>query len=334
MSSDSFAVIRLANEQIEVLVAPERGGEIRFIGQPGGDNVLAYNDFLAPLSALTSISYGSSQLDWLSAYRGGWQGLFPNSGPECTVLGVPLPFHGELSTARFEVLGQGPRSIRMRAPARLPMILERRIEIDAEGPAFKLEEEITNESPLDLPFLWGHHPAFRARPGTCIDIPASRVVVDSAWIPGLGDLLPGGESAWPMAPGRDGTMIQIDSVGDEALERLCYLPDLPEAWVALRHAASKTGVAIAWDKVVFPHVWLWTQIGGTDFPWFGRSRIVGIEPHSAWPQTGLAQAASEGRAGRLPRGGVISTSLTVALFDASTRRVRRVNQEGYVELEP
>jgi hypothetical protein len=325
-------VIHLESGRTALTVAPERGGEIRFIGEPGGQNLLAYDNFLTPAPASTSGSYGSSELDWLSAYRGGWQGLFPNAGPECTVAGIPLPFHGEISTASFEVLEQGRDFVLMRAPARLPIVFERRIEIDKQKPVVRIVETITNESATSVPFLWGHHPAFRARSGTYIDIPATRVVVDSTWVPELADLTVGAEGTWPYAPGDRNPRIRIDELDGTAAERLCYLPDLPETWAAIRHPATRAGIGIAWQKNTFPHAWLWVQIGGSDFPWFGRSNIVAIEPHSSWPQSGLAIAESEGRANRLDGGASLSTSLIVVLFAATATPVRRITMAGDIQL--
>jgi hypothetical protein len=52
---------------------------------------------------------------------------------------------------------------------------------------------------------------------------------------------------------------------------------------------------LSWDAGIFPHAWLWMELGGTnDAPWNGRARLVGIEPNTTWPGNGLADTARRG----------------------------------------
>ena len=104
-------MITLANSFIEVEMDPDHGAEIMSVRRPGRSNVLAAYDWRSPLRASRSISYGDEASDWLSEYRGGWQELFPNGGASCTVAGVPLPFHGEVSQARWRTDEQSDVSI-------------------------------------------------------------------------------------------------------------------------------------------------------------------------------------------------------------------------------
>ena len=92
-------MIRLANACLEVEIDERRGAEIVRLSRPGGINRLAwiYSDW--PLRAGAGGVYSSSDLDWLSEHRGGWQEMFPNAGAGCTVEGVPHPVHGEVSMA-------------------------------------------------------------------------------------------------------------------------------------------------------------------------------------------------------------------------------------------
>ena len=76
-----------------------------------------------------SMTYGSSTLDWLSHYRGGWQVMFPNAGAECTVDGVAHPVHGDVSSAPAEVLDLSASHVVMRSATRLPLRMDRRISL-------------------------------------------------------------------------------------------------------------------------------------------------------------------------------------------------------------
>lgn len=322
----------LEGAAMRVVVNPDRGCEILHVGAPGGPNVLFHNAWRTPLPAGSpgsSVSYGASDLDWLSHYRGGWQELFPNAGAACDVAGVPLAFHGEASSARWQVTEESATSLVAATATRLPLVLERRMEVDPERPVLRLRESIGNESGLPMPYVWGHHPAFDAVPGSRIDLPGAIVEVPEDFDPAHNDLRPGTTAPWPLVEGKDGSAIDLRLVPDAPRERVAYLTDVTAGWVALRQPGG-VGVALSWDTATFPHLWCWTEIGGADFPWFGRSRIVALEPMSSWPNDGLARAIERGRAGRLDAGARADTWLTLSLFDADERPVTGVGPDGDV----
>lgn len=326
-------MLRLANDAIEVELDPDRGADIRSIRTPGGANVLATADWASPLPASRSVSYGDPVSDWLSEYRGGWQELFPNAGAPCTVMGVPLPFHGEVSTARWEVIEQVADAVTLRTPTRLPLILERRMRLVPGRAVLSVEETARVDADLVVPFLWGHHPAFAATAGAFIDLPAEvRVDVDAAYVPVHGDLEPGGTGTWPAVPGRGGAgTVRLDRVGAGPTERLAFLSGFgDQTWAAIRGVVPGLGVAMAWDPATFPGAWFWWEIGGPGHPWHGRSRIVAIEPHTSNPSDGLAAAIDRGEAHELRPGEVHETWVTVSLFDADDRPVRSVARDGSV----
>jgi hypothetical protein len=306
-------LISLANASLRADIAPERGGEVRFLGRPGGDNVLASYDWATPLPAGRSASYGAPHLDWMSEYRGGWQVLFPNAGDGCEIEGIPIPFHGELSTASWDIVAQGAASLTITAGARLPLTLERRIRLGTEG-ALCVEEVVTNEGDQPVEFLWGHHPAFDAPPGTLIDLP-----------PGAARRTgPKDEGDWPLS--------DLAAVGAGPVQSLCYLHDRPAAWAAVRVPARGRGVAMAWDLDAFPHLWLWHEVGGTGWPFHGRARLVAIEPQASALRDGLAAASERGEALRLEPGGRRESWLTMALFEATEAPVVGVSRDGTVSL--
>lgn len=323
-------MIHLANAAIEVWVDPGRGAEVVRVGAPGGRNLLFHDPARSPLRASHSTSYGSSQDDWLSEYRGGWQELFPNAGAACEVAGVRLPFHGEVSTARWQVHETTARSVVLSTPARLPFVLERRMELDGDRPVLRVTETVCNQSALAVPYVWGHHPAFDAVPGARIDLPAARVEVPADYDPDHNDLRPGTTSPWPHVPGKHGGDVDLRQVPDGPRERVAYLTHLAAGWTALRHPGGGPGVALAWDLAAFPHLWCWTEIGGPDFPWYGRSRIVALEPSSSWPNDGLARAVERGRARTLAGHATTTAWLTLTLFDADERPVTGVDPDGTV----
>ena len=320
--------IWLSNNRLAVTVDSRRGAEIRFVGKSDGPNLLFWEDWSTPLRASRSVSYGDAERDWLSEWRGGWQELFPNAGAPGVALGVPLAFHGEASSTPWEVLSVDSASATLRTAVRLPLTLTRQMWLDAERPVLFLEETVHNESALTVPFVWGHHPAFDAMPGSVLDVAAHRVVVPVGYDVAHADLADG-ESQWPTATGRDGEPVDLRVVPKGPVERVVYLPDVSEGWAALRRPDG-AGIALAWDVVAHPHVWVWTEVGGVDFPWYGRSRVLAVEPASSWPNDGLSGALQRGQAHHLAPGASLSSWLTVALIDNVSAPIINVSRGGEV----
>jgi len=292
-------VIQLAGSAIEVTLDPSRGGEFIRIARPGGINALAHYDWASPVPAGVNGRYGSTQLDWLSGYRGGWQVLFPNAGEECIVDGVPVAFHGEGSIAPVRVIDQTSSSCTLLIGARLPLELTRTVRVVPGKPVVLVEETVRNVGISDVSFLWGHHPVFPLLPGSVIDAPAGESVTEES------------------KPG--------------PVESLVYRPDVHDGWAAIRQpAGGPPGVALAWDATVHPHLWVWALNGADGFPWYGRAHMVGIEPQRSWPFDGLAPAIERGQALTVPAGEAMSSWFTMALLSDSSPAVTRVSKEGRV----
>lgn len=311
---------------MRVEVEPARGARIRAVRDEHGVNALAWYDWLTPVPAAGPTGYGTPELDWLSAYRGGWQELVPNVGAACTVLGVPQPVHGEVSIDPWEVLEHSARELRLRARCRLPLLVTRHMRLADHARVLRIDEVIRNESDVEVPFLWAHHPAFPALAGARIDLPAGIVHVDPSV---AGDLSPG-MTEWPHGKDTQGDAVDLRSVPVATTQRLLYLPDRPAGWAALRQPASAPSVALSWELRTFPHLWMWQQLGANGFPWFGRARVVTLEPASAWPSDGLAAAVERGRAHVLAPGEERSSWITCSLFGATDAPVTSVSRTGEV----
>jgi hypothetical protein len=72
---------------------------------------------------------------------------------------------------------------------------------------------------------------------------------------------------------------------------MACLTDLGAPWAAIRRRDGTVAVLLSWDGAMFPCAWLWCELGGTaQPPWYGRGRLIGIEPNTTWPSNGLARA--------------------------------------------
>jgi galactose mutarotase-like enzyme len=246
--------------------------------------------------------------------------LVPNAGAACVVDDVPLPFHGEWSRTAVEVVAHDAASVTLNAGARLPLVVHRRVAVLTEPSRVDVTTTVENLVDHALPFVWGEHPAFQAAPGDRIDLPGGNVVSADA---------PGTPVPWPDSPA---TTADLDRVAEDVpLQGVHYLPERPAGWAALRR--PHVGVGLAWDVADFPHVWLWHEIGGPEFPFFGRTSLVAIEPASSWPGDGLAAAIERGQAHWLAPRSSRTTTVTLVPFRPVGRPVTNVERGGTVTFE-
>ena len=307
-------MIHLRTAHLEARVDEGKGAEIIWLGAPGGPNRLAWIESDWPLRASAGASYYSSDLDWLSEHRGGWQEMFPNAGAGCTVGGVTHPVHGEVSLAPWEVVEAAPARVVMRCPTHTPLVLTRTMILAPDRPRLDIEEEIHNPSNLDFPYLWGHHPAFAAPPGTRLTLEGARFEV-----PGLGvaeeDLSPSDSGTWPWAVGKDGAAVDLGIMPLGPVERLAYLTHVPDSACHIVRPDTRDRLTLEWSPDAFPHAWLWINREASRFPWFGRLSSMAVEPVNAWPADGLAAAIERGQAPTLRGGETRQGWLQVSISD-------------------
>jgi hypothetical protein len=328
----------LKNESLTVRVDLDQGAEITHLVPAGGENLLFLGDWRSPLPAPVSQSYGSQSLDWLSSYRGGWQELFPNAGGAGTVLGTPLPFHGEVSRAAWSAeWHESGRDVTLSSGTRLPLVIHRRMRLNPIRPVLTIEETIENESALAVPYIWGHHPAFGpplAATGARIDLPAGKLVADSGMEGEAVDLAAGSQHRWGAVTNRHGQAVDLSTIPAAPIQRLCYIEELAEGWAAIRNPANGLGAGLSWDLADFPKLWLWQEIGGgLGLPWYGRANITAIEPQSQTPAHGLEAAIAAGSARSLPPHGSATARLVFTVFTATDQAVTGIDRDGNVSFE-
>lgn len=330
MSEHDERRVRLGSADFRIEVDLDHGCEMTYLGT-STRNVLANYDWATPVPASMSSSYGDPVLDWLSEYRGGWQTLLPNAGDPCTVEGVPLPFHGEWSRARVMVAEQNKYGITVQSGLRLPLVSRRSIVVDPKNRAVTIAQSITNVGGSPTPYVWGEHPAFALAPFARLHIPANIVRSAAVSVGTHQDILVDASGSWPMMRGAGDIAIDLSIVPTQPTERLCYLPDVRGGWAVLED--SDISVALAWDVSAFPHIWLWQEIGGEGFPWFGRSAITAIEPQNTWPANGLAAAIETGQAQWLGPGQTADAWMTIAIVDTLIGTPKGVKRTGTIEYE-
>jgi len=128
------------------------------------------------------------------------------------------------------------------------------------------------------------------------------VLVDDRYDPPTNPLAAGASGTWPLVPGKTGTYDL--SRPDGKIAAMAYLLDFTEPWAAIRRTDTGIAAVLSWSADIFPHAWLWIELGGTeDAPWGGQARLIGIEPNTTWPGNGLADTARRNAPLLAPRSG-------------------------------
>jgi len=287
----------IESEALRVTVAPEVGGTITAIEHKSlGASVLGKTPWLA-LEAPMEPPAAPDETAWLTRYTGGWPLLFPNGGDACDYAGVFHGFHGEASVASWQVEA-GTAVLRLRRRfTTVPVEIRREMTVERDVLTIRETLSMLGREPTKV--MWGHHPTFGSDllDGAFeIQTGARNVTIDDRYDPPTNPLIPGATGRWPLVPGKSGPFDLGRPQG--TIAALAYLSDFESPWMSIRRLDGFVAAALSWDAGVFPYAWLWYELGGTaEPPWCGKARLIGMEPNTTWPGTGLADA--DRRGGRL-----------------------------------
>lgn len=221
---------------------------------------------------------------FVERYRGGWNTLCPNGGTPRLVHGAPIGFHGEAAVARWEVRGHGPADLRLRARLfSVPVCIERRITLTGGG-SMSIEDEVSNESEVELEIDYVSHPAFGGTflEGDCtVETNARCYTAD----PGTdGSFVgPGTEHAWPWAVDKEGNEVDLREVPPPGTSRMAFgwLSGFDDPWASITNHDLGLTLRLSWDATHQPYAWFWQEFNWTPgFPWHRRARAFAIEPSS------------------------------------------------------
>jgi hypothetical protein len=307
--------VLLESGALRVAVDPLVGGTITAIVHRGiGASILGTVPWVPQRAPLDS-GAAPDERTWLTRYGGGWPILFPNGGDACAFAGVFHGFHGEASiTPWAAALDGGVLRLRRRFVT-APVEMCRALSLD--GDLLTIRETVRMHGGEPVKVMWGHHPTFGS---DLLDGPfevqsgARNVAIDDGYDPDTNPLRPGATGRWPVVPGKAGPFDLSRPAGTVAAT--AYLHDFDSAWMAIRRLDDSLAVALSWDAGVFPYAWLWYELGGTaEAPWCGKARLIGLEPNTTWPATGLADADRRGgRLMTLQPGAAVTATVRLHVF--------------------
>jgi hypothetical protein len=282
----------LQNDTLRAEITPGMGGTVASLRHlPSGAEVLARPPWQAKGGPLPGGA--GDEAEWLSRWGGGWPVMFPNAGDACTDGDARHGFHGEGSVTPWEMDRDGAELILTRRFEAVPVVMTRRFTL--VGARLELHETVRAEGACRV--VWGQHVTLGG------DLLAGPVRVEtgarglracSTYDPAANPLIPGAAGDWPHLPGKAGWVDM--SAPPEGAALLACLTDFAGApWAQLARADGSLAVRLDWRADPWPLAWFWVETGGTpEAPWNGQARMIGIEPCSTWPATGLAAARAAG----------------------------------------
>jgi len=332
--------LSLENELIAVTVLLDKGANIYEVIHKRTDTDFMWKSPGGLRDPAKLVPTGQNPIgSFLDYYEGGWQECLPGGGP-FTHLGADIGLHGEacLMPWDFQVLKDEPEEICVKLSCetiRFPFRIEKKVSLQSGSMIISFEEELTNTGGVQIEFMWGHHPAI-GKPflnGNCrIDIPAKEYIASGrAFSPGS-NIEPGTKGVWPSCTGIGGEELDLcvipgehENTGD-----LMYLSGLEEGWYAVTDEKKQLGIGMRWDEKVFPFVWYWMVARGVkDYPWFGATYNIALEPWSSIPSS-FTEAQKQGTTVKL-EGGSKTTSVYKMVVYEGVGRVRCITKEGKVE---
>src|SRR5262245_14494581 len=171
-----------------------------------------------------------------------------------------------------------------------------RRELAVEDDLLTIRETVRMLGARPTRVMWGHHPTFGS---DLLDGPieiqsgARNVMVDDLYDPQNNPLRPGASGRWLTVAGKTGSFDLSRPAGIVAA--VVCPKDFDSPWASIRRLDDSVAAALSWDAGIFPFAWLWYELGGTpEPPWYGKAWLIGLEPNTTWPATGLADASRRG----------------------------------------
>ncbi len=324
-----YAMVTLENRFLRVTIAAGKGTDIiEFLYK------LLDVDFMwrsyAGLRDRRNVqpSIANPNGSFIDLYAGGWQEMLPNAGTECKYKGAALGVHGEVCLLpwRYDIVENTPDEIAVRfgtRTLRTPFYVEKTLTLNAEQPVLRIDEIVRNEADEPMDFMWGHHPAFGwpFLDESCrIFLPPCRVLTPDEYLAPTSRLERGQKTEWPLVKGRKGETVDLSRIAppEARSHDLAFMDELQDSWYSVVNESRGVGFGLRWDRSTFPFLWFWQVYrGGMEYPWFGATYNVALEPVSSYPPT-LTEAIKANTQLVLPAGGERRTQLLALAFSDRT----------------
>lgn len=338
--------IILENELIRVVILPEKGGEIfefRY-KKLDIDPLLHFRPLQTPMLYPQTIPLADGAFS--DIYDGGWQVMFPSGGGPNSALGTSFGRHGEAAMLPWSWCITRDDSEQVSVEfwsemVRTPFVYNRELSLNIGESKLSITDTITNRGGVDLPIMWGHHPAFGAPflDGSCVlDSPATKVETandenSSSRVP------PNMSTTWPIVIDKQSENLDLRFIPEEGghTSDMLFLSGLTDGWFALTNRNLRLGFGLTWDVNVFPVLWVWQEFGGTkEHPWYGNTYALGLEPctnNVVEAANGLAGVIEKSDARIINSGESLSVHLQAVFYETGgAEGVNTIDRDGVIKL--
>jgi hypothetical protein len=336
-----FRSIILENELLRVLVMYEKGTDIvEFVYKPKDIDFMWRSPAEVSANKKNLITKEHPAGAFLDEYEGGWQELLPNINNPTNYKGASLGFHGEayLRAWDYRVLVDTVKEVKIRFSVRLnraPFFVTKTVTIKSYAPAIEFEESILNEGDEEFKFTWGHHPAIGIpflSDKCVIDLPQGTIgrTYDKDFS-GNSIFPPDVEFFWPFVKDKNGKEIDLSRVMPPELKTaFCVsLENLNNGWYGITNPDIGVGFGMKWDIKVFKYLWMWVVCRGFyNFPFYGRTYNIALEPWSAIPDN-LDDVIKAGRELTLQPKEILETKFTAIVYESDSR-IKGFNENNRV----
>ncbi|WP_446682737.1 DUF4432 family protein [Cyanobacterium sp. HL-69] len=330
----------LENDFIRVGVLIDKGGDIfEFTYKPKDIDFLWQSPIpmRSPFVSTSALAEGA----YHDYYYGGWQEILPSAGWSSEPYkGTYQGLHGEVSLlpVSAQIVTDTPELITLKTEVTLyrsPLKLEKHLSLKKGIPALFIKEKLTNTSPHDFEIMWGHHPVV-GEPfldSSCVvQAPAKKVEAMAYHPNGLWET--DQEFDFPQAKNRrTGKMQDVTNIlgKDSKSVDVLFLKELEEGWYGINNHNLNLGVGMAWDHNLFKYIWMWQVYEGhDDYPWYGRTYNLGIEPFTSYPPAGIDTAIKNGSSLKMNPHQIIETDLVTVAYEAT--QIKKITLDGVVHV--
>jgi hypothetical protein len=338
-SYKGMRVAYLENDTVRVGILLDKGADVfEFTFKPFDLDFLWQSpiEMRKPFVASSALPEGAFH----DYFYGGWQEILPSAGWATEpYMGTYQGLHGEVSLLPFEatIIQDTPDCVSLRTRVRTyrsPLTLERTMSLFRKKAALFIHERLVNESDGEYAIMWGHHPAIGTPfldENCIVKTPAKSVEVAAFHPNGLWK--PGGDYQYPMVPNqRTGQLEDITRIRPQSTKSVdvVFFKELAEGWYVINNPKQSVGFGMAWDEKLFRYLWMWQVYGGhNDYPWYGRTYNVALEPFTSYPPAGITNAINNGSALVLKPNQIIETDMVAVAYKGSY--ATKVNRDGTID---
>lgn len=300
----SVDAVFLENRHLRVMVLPGKGGDVlEFRDKRTDVDVLwhADHDWQPPGDGAIPVTEPDGFHDH---YPGGWQLHVPMAGVTEDFDGTPYGLHGESALIPWDsTVERTDDAVVLRLETELvryPFVLERELTLRADEPTLEIDESITNEGGVEVPYIWQQHVALGpplVGPDARLDLPADTGHVEEYDSAHENNRLAGGSTFdWPTAPGTADECIDLRRFPpyDATIHDVVYATDLREGRYTVANDSLNLQFEFRFPRNPFESVWYWQPFGGhAEYPYWNRNYNVGLEPTTAYPAGDVPAAQRE-----------------------------------------